>query len=105
MTAPISAPMSAPEPSIDAPRAHITVLLHEAVDALMHADADPNGLYVDGTFGRGGHSRLILEKLGKDGRLIDPCPVQGTQAKLASAKSQFTRLLRKTSTNLGRRLR
>ena len=41
---------------------HITVLLNEAVDALaIQAD----GVYVDGTFGRGGHSRLILSQLGK----------------------------------------
>jgi 16S rRNA (cytosine1402-N4)-methyltransferase len=46
---------------------HITVLLHEAVDALnVRAD----GVYVDGTFGRGGHSRLILSRLGSKGRLI-----------------------------------
>lgn len=46
---------------------HITVLLHEAVDALnIRAD----GVYVDGTFGRGGHSRLILSKLGEHGRLV-----------------------------------
>lgn len=46
---------------------HITVLLHEAVDALnIRAD----GVYVDGTFGRGGHSRLILSRLGDAGRLI-----------------------------------
>lgn len=46
---------------------HITVLLHEAVDAL---EIKPDGIYVDGTFGYGGHSRLILKRLGKDGRLI-----------------------------------
>ncbi|NOQ49391.1 MAG: 16S rRNA (cytosine(1402)-N(4))-methyltransferase RsmH [Nitrosomonadaceae bacterium] len=46
---------------------HITVLLHEAVDAL---EIKPDGIYVDGTFGYGGHSRLILERLGKNGRLI-----------------------------------
>ncbi len=46
---------------------HITVLLDEAVEALaVRAD----GCYLDGTFGRGGHSRLILEKLGPDGRLL-----------------------------------
>lgn len=46
---------------------HITVLLDEAVDALaVRAD----GCYMDGTFGRGGHSRLILERLGPDGRLL-----------------------------------
>ena len=47
--------------------AHVTVLLHEAVDAL---EVRPGGVYVDGTFGRGGHSRLILSKLGANGRLV-----------------------------------
>ncbi|MFM4702807.1 16S rRNA (cytosine(1402)-N(4))-methyltransferase RsmH [Aeromonas bivalvium] len=46
---------------------HITVLLHEAVEGLA---IQPDGIYVDGTFGRGGHSRLILQKLGPNGRLI-----------------------------------
>lgn len=46
--------------------AHITVMLVEAVDAL-HVQAD--GVYVDGTFGRGGHSRLILSKLSETGQL------------------------------------
>lgn len=46
---------------------HLPVLLNEAVDALaIKAD----GVYVDGTFGGGGHSRLILSRLGKNGRLI-----------------------------------
>jgi 16S rRNA (cytosine1402-N4)-methyltransferase len=47
--------------------AHTPVLLREAVDALA---VGPCGIYVDGTFGRGGHSRLILERLGESGRLI-----------------------------------
>lgn len=46
---------------------HTTVLLHESVDALV---TDPDGIYVDGTFGRGGHSRLILQRLGPQGRLV-----------------------------------
>ncbi|MEO8411224.1 MAG: 16S rRNA (cytosine(1402)-N(4))-methyltransferase RsmH, partial [Propionivibrio sp.] len=46
---------------------HRTVLLHEAVEALA---VKPAGIYVDGTFGRGGHSRAILERLGPDGRLL-----------------------------------
>ena len=46
---------------------HKTVLLEEAVDAL---NILPDGIYIDGTFGRGGHSRLILSKLGPEGRLI-----------------------------------
>ena len=46
---------------------HITVLLEEAVTALsLRAD----GCYVDGTFGRGGHSRLILDRIGPGGRLL-----------------------------------
>lgn len=46
---------------------HITVLLDEAVEALA---VRAGGCYLDGTFGRGGHSRLILERLGPDGRLL-----------------------------------
>jgi 16S rRNA (cytosine1402-N4)-methyltransferase len=46
---------------------HRTVLLQPAVDALVTRD---DGLYVDGTFGRGGHSREILRRLGPSGRLI-----------------------------------
>ena len=46
---------------------HITVLLHEAVNGLALKE---NGIYIDGTFGRGGHSRLILSKLSPNGRLI-----------------------------------
>ncbi|MFQ0994682.1 16S rRNA (cytosine(1402)-N(4))-methyltransferase RsmH [Gilliamella sp. BG2] len=46
---------------------HTTVLLNEAVNAL---NIKKDGIYVDGTFGRGGHSRLILEQLGAQGRLI-----------------------------------
>jgi 16S rRNA (cytosine1402-N4)-methyltransferase len=46
---------------------HVTVLLNEAVEALS---IKTEGTYVDCTFGRGGHSRKILEKLGKSGKLI-----------------------------------
>ena len=46
---------------------HQTVLLKEAVEAL---GVKPSGTYVDGTFGRGGHSRAILERLGPQGRLL-----------------------------------
>ncbi len=49
---------------------HRTVLLDEAVDALAIDDARRDGIYVDGTFGRGGHSRKILERLSGRGRLI-----------------------------------
>ena len=46
---------------------HISVLLNEAINAL---NIKADGVYVDGTFGRGGHSRAILEKLNENGRLI-----------------------------------
>ena len=54
---------------------HATVLLNEAVDALFGNVAEPaaaeaDGTYVDATFGRGGHSRLILSRLSPLGRLI-----------------------------------
>jgi len=47
--------------------AHQTVLLDEAVAALI---TDTSGRYIDGTFGRGGHSRKILEALSVDGQLL-----------------------------------
>ncbi|WP_317930927.1 16S rRNA (cytosine(1402)-N(4))-methyltransferase RsmH [Halioxenophilus sp. WMMB6] len=46
---------------------HYSVLLHESVDALI---TDPGGFYIDGTFGRGGHSRAILKQLNESGRLL-----------------------------------
>jgi len=46
---------------------HTTVLLTEAVQALV---TQPDGVYVDGTFGRGGHARAVLAQLGPQGRLI-----------------------------------
>lgn len=68
------------------PLVHATVLLNEAVDALQ---IKPDGVYVDGTFGRGGHSRLILQQLGARGRLIaldkDPAAIEAGRA-LADAR-------------------
>jgi len=50
---------------------HTTVLLDEAVDALLGAAGEsPSGTFIDGTFGRGGHSRRILLRLGPEGRLV-----------------------------------
>ncbi|MGL9769681.1 MAG: 16S rRNA (cytosine(1402)-N(4))-methyltransferase RsmH [Sodalis sp. (in: enterobacteria)] len=60
---------------------HTTVLLHEAVKVL---NLHPDGIYIDGTFGRGGHSRLILSKLGAQGRLFaidrDPAAIVAARA-------------------------
>jgi len=71
---------------------HRTVLLDEAVDALSMVDARCDGIFVDGTFGRGGHSRRILERLSATGRLIafdkDPQAVAVAQ-KLAQEDSRF----------------
>ncbi|MEY0880038.1 16S rRNA (cytosine(1402)-N(4))-methyltransferase RsmH [Providencia stuartii] len=59
---------------------HVTVLLDEAVNGL---NIKPNGIYIDGTFGRGGHSRLILSQLNEQGRLIaidrDPEAIKAAQ--------------------------
>ena len=57
---------STPSSNVSFKSSHVTVLLKEAIDAL---DVKPNGTYIDATFGRGGHSRLLLSKLNKDGRL------------------------------------
>lgn len=46
---------------------HVSVLLNESIDALV---IDPSGTYIDATFGRGGHTRALLDKLASDGRVI-----------------------------------
>lgn len=61
--------------------AHVSVLLAEAVEAL---EVKPDGVYVDATFGRGGHSRAILARLGAGGRLValdrDPAAIAAGRA-------------------------
>ena len=66
---------------MSAPAQHLTVLLREAVEALA---IKPAGVYVDATFGRGGHSRAVLEQLGPEGRLLaldrDPRAIEAAAA-------------------------
>jgi 16S rRNA (cytosine1402-N4)-methyltransferase len=70
---------------------HEPVLLSEAIEALA---IDPQGAYLDGTFGRGGHSRAILERLGPQGRLIaldrDPQAEHAAQ-EIRDARFSFVR--------------
>ena len=75
--------------SQSSPFRHVTVLLDEAVEGLaVRAD----GCYLDGTFGRGGHSRLILSRLGSGGRLLgfdkDPLAI-ATGSELAAEDGRF----------------
>ena len=77
---------------------HTAVLLKEAVDALK---IEANGVYVDGTFGRGGHSREMLSRLGSQGRVIafdrDPQAVaaaaQVVDPRLTVRQARFSELL------------
>jgi 16S rRNA (cytosine1402-N4)-methyltransferase len=82
---------------------HITVLLDEAVEGLA---VRANGCYLDGTFGRGGHSRLILEKLGPDGRLLgfdkDPLAIATGDA-LAAEDGRFV-VVQRSFAELGEEL-
>lgn len=67
---------------------HISVMLNESVEDLI---TDPDGCYIDGTFGRGGHSRLVLAQLGK-GKLLgfdkDPVAIEYGEA-LANEDDRF----------------
>ena len=89
-------------PSLPTPRnaasSHQSVLLEEAVDALV---TRPDGVYVDGTYGRGGHARAVLARLSSMGRLVafdkDPEAVAdaaadavlGTDARFAVCHASF----------------
>lgn len=76
---------------------HLPVLASEAIEALA---IDPDGVYVDCTFGRGGHSRLVLERLSDRGRLIaldrDPAAIAAGEeigdARLTLVRAPFSRL-------------
>lgn len=82
---------------------HITVLLEEAVAALA---IQPDGCYLDGTFGRGGHSRLILQHLGAHGRLLgfdkDPQAIATGQA-LAAEDGRFV-IVQRSFAELGQEI-
>lgn len=71
--------------------AHISVLLKETLDGLA---IKPDGCYLDGTFGRGGHSRAILAQLGANGRLFaidrDPSAIAAAAPLAADARFQIT---------------
>ncbi len=62
---------------------HVPVLLEPTVDALLIAEK-PQGVFLDCTFGRGGHASLVLKRLGVNGRLYaldrDPQAVAQMQA-------------------------
>ncbi len=62
---------------------HITVLLNEAVAALV---TNASGFYVDGTFGRGGHSALVMQQLSADGQLLG---IDKDLAAIATAETRF----------------
>ena len=63
--------------------AHTTVLLDEAVEALV---TDSDGFYVDGTFGRGGHSAAILARLSPQGQLL---AIDKDPEAIAAARERF----------------
>jgi len=68
---------------------HQTVLLREAVDALVTL---PDGFYVDGTFGRGGHSRYLLQCLSDNGRVLavdKDLAAQAAAHELAESEPRF----------------
>ncbi len=85
-----------------ADHAHDTVLLHEAIDCL---NVKPCGVYVDCTFGRGGHSRVLLARLGPRGRLValdrDPQAIAAGESlrdpRLTLVRGRFGELARQLS--------
>jgi len=71
--------------AVDLDSGHAPVLLEQAVEGLA---IRPNGTYVDGTYGRGGHSRAMLERLGSEGTLVvidrDPQAIDDARRSLGS---------------------
>ena len=79
---------------------HKAVLLDEAVELLVH---DTDGIYLDGTFGRGGHSGLILQQLSSQGRLyaFDKDPLAIAQAQLMVAEDSRLSIAQTSFANMG----
>lgn len=72
---------------MDTEFSHLSVLLNESIDGLA---INPDGVYMDATFGRGGHSKQILNRLSEQGRLIaidrDPTAIQAAKAFAGDAR-------------------
>ena len=72
---------------------HVSVLLNESINGLA---IEPNGVYIDGTFGRGGHSKKILEKLNANGRLIaidrDPSAIKYARENIKDNRFEIEQL-------------
>ncbi len=64
---------------------HQSVLLQEAIEAL---NIKPDGIYVDGTFGRGGHTMALLHHMNDDGRVL---VIDKDQTAIEHARAQFAR--------------
>jgi len=79
---------------------HAPVMLEEVIEALQ---IKPEGTYLDGTFGRGGHAREILGRLGKDGRLLlmDKDPEAIAQARADLGKDPRVRIRHSSFAELG----
>lgn len=87
-----AATASSYRPPVPFPGRHVPCLLTEAVQELLPPAAPRDGIYCDGTFGRGGHTREILKSLGPGGRLfafdVDPEAVQEAR-RLEQEDSRF----------------
>lgn len=74
----------------DSQQIHFSVLLQESITGLA---IKPSGIYIDGTFGRGGHSRKILESLGEQGRLIaidqDPQAIEFAKENISDSRFEI----------------
>ncbi|GAB6070761.1 16S rRNA (cytosine(1402)-N(4))-methyltransferase RsmH [Thiomicrorhabdus hydrogeniphila] len=75
---------------MDSQETHFSVLLNESLDGL---NIKPDGIYIDGTFGRGGHSAELLKRLGENGRLIaidqDPEAIEYANAHITDSRFEI----------------